>query len=434
MKYRPIDKKLFIKNRKKLAKQLKPNSITIVNANDEMPRSADSFHTYRANSDLFYLTGIGQEQTVLVLFPDHPVAANREILFIRRTNEHIAVWEGHKHTIEEAKAISGIENVRWADTLMDMLPSLMHQAKRCYLNLNEHARMSTTVPDKDIRFAREMMQYFPLHRFDRLAPIMHRLRSVKSNIEVGLISIAVGITAKAFDRVLKFTEPGVWEYEIEAEITHEYLRNRANGPAYPSIIASGGNSCILHYVDNNRQCEDGDVLLMDFGADYANYAADLSRTIPVNGRFSERQKAVYNAVLRGFKFAKKMLTPGTLMEEYTQEVGKFMESELIALGLLDTTKVANQDPKRPLYKKYFMHGTSHHLGLDVHDVGSRYQPMEAGMVFTCEPGIYIPEENLGIRIENDIVVSDNGPIDLMEGVPIEVEEIEEVMNTSKVSY
>lgn len=428
MKYLPINPGLFVYNRKRFAAQLKPNSIAVFMANDEMPRSADSHFPFRQNADLFYLTGIDQEQTILVLFPDHPVPAQREMLFIRRTNEVIAVWEGHKYTMEEARSASGIEQIFWTDSFENLLGPLMYDAQYCYLNLNEHARMHTLVPDKDLRFAREMKQNFPLHHFERIAPIMHRLRAVKSDIEIDLLRKAVDITDKAYRRVLRFVKPGVHEFEIEAEILHEYLINRSSGPAYPSIIASGKNSCVLHYTQNNQPCNHGDILLMDFGADYANYAADLTRTIPVNGRFSPRQKQVYNAVLRTLKFAKTMLKPGTLLEEYHKEVGKFVEKELIQLGLLKAEDVARQKPDAPLYKKYFMHGTSHFLGIDVHDVGKRYEPMQPGMVFTCEPGIYIPDESLGIRIENDIVVTNGNPIDLMENTPIEVEEIEDIMN------
>ncbi len=433
MKYKAIDSQLFVENRKRFTAQLKANSIAIFNSNDEMPRSADGHFPFRQNPDLFYLTGIDQENTTLILMPDHPNEEMREILFITQSNEVIATWIGHKYTKDEARQSSGIQTIYWSSQFNDMLPSFMHRFDNCYLNLNEHNRMHTDVIDKDLRFAREMRENFPLHEYHRSAPIMHRLRAIKSDIEIQLMRQAVGITGKAFDRVLKFVKPGVAEYEIEAEIMHEYLRNRATGPAYGSIIASGKDSCILHYVDNNKICKDGDILLMDFGAEYANYAADLSRTIPVNGRYSERQKAVYNAVLGALKFAKSILKPGILLDEYTKEVGKFVEAELIQLQLLDKKEVANQDPKKPLYKKYLMHGISHFLGIDVHDVGLRYEPVKAGMVFTCEPGIYIKEEGLGIRIENDLLVTENGVVDLMDGVPIEVEEIEEVMNRQKVA-
>lgn len=428
MKYSPIHSELFVQNRSRLVNMMKPNAIAIFLANDEMPRSADSHHSFRQNADLFYLTGIDQEQTILVLFPDHPIPANREMLFIRRTNEVIAVWEGHKYTMDEAQTTSGISNIHWVDSFESILPPLMYQASTCYLNLNEHSRMFNHVPDKEMRFARDMRESFPLHQFERVAPFMHYLRATKSDIELELMKISVEITDKAFRRVLAFVKPGVYEYEIEAEIQHEYLINRATGPAYPSIIAAGKNSCVLHYTDNNQACKDGDILLMDFGADYANYAADLSRTIPVNGRFNPRQLAVYRAVLRTLNFSKMLLTPNTLIEEYHKEVGNFMESELIQLGLLNAKEVARQNPDKPLYKKYFMHGTSHFLGVDVHDVGNRYLPLRVGMVLTCEPGIYIPEEGLGIRLENDIIVTNGAPIDLMANTPIEPEEIEDLMN------
>ncbi len=428
MKYDPIGSELFKENRERFKAKMKPNSIAIFNANDEMPRSADGYHTYRQNPDLFYLTGVDQERSMLVLFPDCPKEEWREILFVRRTSKLLTTWEGHKLSKDEAKEVSGIQMVAWTETSGNMLRSLMNLAENCYLNLNEHNRMSSGVVDKDLRFARELKERFPLHTYLRSAPIMHELRAVKSDLEIALMRHAVGITEKAFRRILKFIKPGVWEYEIEAEIVHEYLINRATGPAYSSIIASGPNACILHYVDNNQQCKAGDVILMDFGAEYANYAADLSRSIPVSGRYTDRQKEVYNAVLRIMRQATQMLVPGTILSKYNEDVAKIVEEELIKLGLLDAEEVKKQDPKKPLYKKYFMHGTSHFLGIDVHDVGSAYRPMEAGMVFTCEPGIYIEEEGLGIRIENDILVSDNGPIDLMADTPVEIEEIEDLMN------
>jgi Xaa-Pro aminopeptidase len=427
-KYDAINAQLFIDNRKKLIEKLLAGTIAIIQANDEMPRSADGTFPFRQNSDLFWLTGIDQEETILVLFPEHPDPEQREILFVRRTNEHIAVWEGHKYTEEEARATSGIANVKWADSFDSILPSLMYLAQNCCLNMNEHTRMSNQVPDRDLRFARHIRKQFPLHQYTRLAPMMHQLRAIKSELEIALIQHACNITEKAFRRVLAFVKPNVHEYEVEAEIMHEFLRNRATGPAYGSIIASGKNACVLHYVNNNQPCNDGDLLLMDFGAEYANYAADLTRTIPVNGRFTARQRAVYDAVLRVMKQATDLLRPGVMIDEYHKEVGKFMESELIGLGLLNATDVAKQNPKAPLYKKYFPHGTSHFLGLDVHDVGHRYSPIQAGMVFTCEPGIYIPEEGIGIRLENDILVTNDDPIDLMKNIPLEADEIEALMN------
>lgn len=429
-KYDPINSDLFIENRKKFIAQMEPNSIAIFTSNDVMPRSADGYHGFRQNSDIFYLSGIDQEESYLVLYPDNPNEKMREVLFLRKTNEHIAVWEGYKYTQAHAVEVSGVEKVIWNTSFESLLAGMVFNADNIYLNWNEHGRFSTEVPYKDVRFVQYMKEKFPLHNFRRSAPIMHHLRAVKSEIEINLMRIAVSITGKAFNRVMKFIKPGVWEHEIEAEIQHEYLWNRATGPAYDSIIASGNNANVLHYVANNQQCMDGDVILMDFGAEYANYAADLTRSIPVNGRFTERQRAVYNAVLHVMKEATSMLRPGTLHEEYHKEVGKVMEAELLKLGLLSKEDIKNQSKDRPAYKKYFMHGTSHHLGLDVHDVGNRSRPFEAGMVFTVEPGIYIPEEKLGIRIENDVVVTNGEPLDLMEeaGVIREADEIEAYMN------
>lgn len=427
MKYEALDRQLFIENRSRFIAKMKPNSIAIFVSNDEMPRSADATYTWRQNPDLYYLTGIDQEQTILVLFPDSPNPRQREILFLRKTNEHIAVWEGHKYTKEEGKAASGIDNVQWVDSFDSTLHVLMTYAETLYLNQNDHDRANTQVPYLEQRFATKMISTYPLHRIERSAPIMHELRSIKSPIEVEAMQHACSITEKALRRVLGFVKPGVMEYEIEAEITHEFLRNRASGHAYYPIIASGPSACVLHYVENNRVCKDGDLILMDFGAEYANYMSDLTRTIPVSGRFTARQRAVYDAVLRVMKYATSMLRPGTLFDDYNKEVGLAMEEELIKLGLLDAAEVRNQSPESPLYKKYFMHGTSHYLGLDVHDVGYRYARMKAGMVFTCEPGIYIPEEGIGIRLENDILLTEDGNIDLMANIPLEADEIESLM-------
>jgi Xaa-Pro aminopeptidase len=431
MKYTSIDNTLFIENRKQFAKELAPNSIAILFSNDEMPRSADQSFPFRQNPDLFWLSGIDQEQTILIIFPDCPNKVYTEALFIRKTNEHIAVWEGHKYTIDEARKASGIQNIFWADSFESVLPSLLSYCDNVYVNINENDRANNHVPYKDIRFANEIKQQYPAHSLKRLGPIMAKLRAVKHSIEVDIIKQACNITRDAFIRTLKFVQAGVYEYEIEAEIIHEFIRQRATGHAYSPIIASGKNSCVLHYVDNNQMCKDGDLVLMDFGAEYANYAADMTRTIPVNGKFSARQKDVYNAVLHVMKQAKTMLKPGVTLADYNLEVGKIMEEELIKLGLLDKEEVAKQDEKNPLYKKYFMHGTSHFLGIDVHDIGNRYAPMQVGNVFTCEPGIYIPEENIGIRIENDIYIGENGNIDLMADIPIEVEEIESIMQSGK---
>ncbi len=433
MKYKASDKKLFIENRKKFIAHLKQDAIAIFNSNDEMPRNGDGNFLFRQHSDMLWLTGIDQEQTILVIAPNHPLPEYREALFIRKTNEHIAVWEGHKYTKEEAREASGIQHVYWADDFEAMLPVMMHHSSYVYVNLNENDRFVTEVPYRDERFANALRTKYPNHQYERSGPIMAKLRSIKSQPEVEQLSVACDITDKAFRRVLNFVKPGVMEYEIEAEIIHEFTRNRANGHAYSPIIASGASACVLHYTENNRECKDGDVLLMDFGAEYANYAADLTRSIPVSGKFSKRQRDVYNAVLRVMRAATKMLVVGNTIPKYHEEVGKIMEQELIGLGLLKADEVKKQDPKQPLYKKYFMHGTSHFLGLDVHDIGNRYVPMQAGMVFTCEPGIYIPEENLGIRIENDILLTEKGPHDLMAKIPVEADEIEEMMSKQRVT-
>lgn len=433
MKYQAIDSKLFIENRKNFVKHLSMHSIAFFQSNDEMPRNGDSNFPFRQQSDLFWMTGIDQEKTILVIAPNHPLPEYREALFVRKTNEHIAVWEGHKYTKEEARAASGIQHVYWVEDFANMLPMMMHHSQKVLINLNENDRFSTEVPYRDERFAADLRSKYPNHLYERTGLIMARLRAIKSDIEVGLMQTASNITEKAFRRVLNFVRPGVMEYEIEAEIIHEFIRNRSDGHAYTPIIASGASACILHYNENNRECKEGDVILMDFGAEYANYAADLSRSIPVSGKFTKRQKDVYNAVLRVMRAASKMLIPGNTIVKYHEEVGKLMEEELIGLGLLDAAEVKKQDPRQPLYKKYFMHGTSHFLGLDVHDIGNRYEPMQAGMVFTCEPGIYIPEENLGIRIENDILITEKGPFDLMANIPVEADEIEELMAKQKVS-
>lgn len=428
MKYTPIGAGLFELNRSNLIKQLKPKSIVIVNANDIMPTNADGTMPFRQNNDLFYLSGIDQEETILVLVPDFYDEKFREMLFVKETNELIAIWEGHKLTHEEATGISGIKSVFPSAEFEKMLPPLILESEHIYLNSNEHNRAESVVETKDIRFINWCKKRFPLHRYERLAPLMHKLRSVKSTTEIDLLQKACDITAGGFRRVLEFVKPGVMEYEVEAEYVHEFLKNRSRGFAYAPIIASGFNTCVLHYIENNKECRTGDMLLMDVGAEYANYNADMTRAIPVSGRFTERQKAVYNAVLRVKNEATKMLAPGNTLKEYNQEVGKIMENELLGLRLLDKTDIKNQDPENPAYKKYFMHGTSHHLGLDVHDVGSVNQPMEEGNVFTVEPGIYIREENLGIRLEDDVVITGNGTSNLMQQIPIEADEIEEIMN------
>jgi Xaa-Pro aminopeptidase len=428
MKYITPDASLFVLNRKNFAQRLKSKSIAIFNSNDEQLRSGDQNFAFKQNPDLYYLSGIDQEQTILILFPDCPNPLYREVLFLRQTNEHIKVWEGHKYTKEEAKKASGLEQVFWLDEFWTVLQSIIHYAENIYLNTNENDRSVFEVPYRDLRFIQQLKERYPLHQYERSALILRDLRPLKSEIEVQLTKKACEITRDAFVRVLKFTKPGVSEYEIEAEIIHEFIRQRATGHAYNPIIASGPNANILHYNDNNQVCKAGDVILFDFGAEYANYNADMSRSIPVSGRFSPRQKEVYNAVLRVMRAATKLLVSGTIWNEYHDEVGRIMEAELIGLGLLDKQALAKQNPAAPLYKKYFMHGTSHHLGIDVHDFASRYKAFEVGNILTCEPGIYIPEEGLGIRIENNILITKNGNIDLMADIPVEVEELEDIMN------
>lgn len=428
MKYKSCSNELFKHNRDRFAESLKPNSVALFISNPQVPVSADAIHPFKQNPDFFYLTGIDQEQCALLFFPDAPEEKFKAVLFIRRTDEEIAVWEGHKLTKEEAIEKSGIQNIKWMDEFDEFIAPMIYEAENIYLNSNEHPRKSATFPYGDLIFAQKIKETYPLHNFERAAPILGKLRSVKSTLEIDVIQKAINITGNAFERVAKFIKPGVKEYEIEAEIIHEFIKSGANGYAYDPIVGSGANACILHYVDNNNVCNEGDMILMDFGANYGNYAADLTRTIPVNGKFSDRQKEVYNAVLTVMKAATSMLVPGTLSVKYHKEVGLLMQEQLLQLGLITEEEIKNQDEKKPAYKKYFMHGTSHHLGLDVHDVGSKYLPMQAGMVFTVEPGIYIPEEKLGIRIENDVLLTTGTPKDLMEHIPREIDEIEALMN------
>ena len=427
MRYLPIDPSLFVEHRKQLKARLKPNSVSVFLSSDVMPTSADGRLTFVQHSDIFYLCGIDQEETILVICPDALEEKHREILFVRETSEHIAIWEGPKYTQAQAGAISGIQTVYWTREFDAVFRTLAIESESIYLNTNEHLRAEVVVETREKRFLKECMANYPLHHYERLAPIMHALRAVKSQLETDLIQKACHITEKAFRRLLSFIRPGVWEFEIEAEIIHEFLMNRSRGPAYPSIIASGASACILHYENNDRQCRDGDLLLMDFGAEYAGYASDLTRTVPINGRFSPRQKAVYNAVLRVKRAAVDMLIPGNTLAEYHKAVGLVMEKELVDLGLLTVSDIHNQPVSAPAYKKFFMHGTSHHLGLNVHDYGNRYRIFEPGMVFTVEPGIYIREEVIGVRIENDIVITAGGPVDLMKDIPVEAEEIEMLM-------
>lgn len=429
MRYQPLSQATFVENRKKVAALMKSKSIAVFNSNDIMPTNADGTMPFRQNNDLLYVSGIDQEETIVLLFPDAENPQHREILFIKETSELIAIWEGAKFTKQEATELSGITTVFWINQFEQVFHQLTTEAQHIYLNQNEHLRAVTTVETRDDRFRKECQQKYPLHQYERLAPIMRQVRAIKSEAEINMMQHACNITEKGFRRVLDFVEPGVTEYEIQAEYMHEFLRNRSKGFAYEPIIASGYNACVLHYVENKAACKSGEVILMDVGAEYGNYASDMTRCIPVSGKFTARQKDVYNAVLRVMKAATAMLVPGTKIDEYHKEVGKIMESELIYLGLLDKHDVAKQDPLNPLYKKYFMHGTSHHIGLDVHDIENRQRPLEAGMVLTVEPGIYIRDENLGIRLENDVVVTNNGaPFDLMKNIPLEAEEIEDLMN------
>ena len=430
MKYLPIDSSLFVQNRKNFTAQMKPNSLAIFNSNDIYPISADSTMPFQQHRDIFYLSGVDQEESVLVLFPNCPKENHREILFLRETNEHIAVWEGEKLTKERAFEVSGIKTVYWLKDLEKILFELMTQCDTVYLNTNEHYRSNVETETREARFIKWLKDKYPAHSVAKSNPILQRLRSVKSAIETDLIQTACNITEKGFRRILGFVKPGVWEYEIEAEFMHEFLRNRSKGFAYTPIIASGNNANVLHYIENNQQCNPGELLLLDVGAEYANYSSDMTRTIPVSGTFNERQKAVYNAVLRVKNEATKMLVPGNLWAQYHVEVGKLMTSELLGLGLIDKADVQNENPEWPAYKKYFMHGTSHHMGLDTHDYGILTEPMEAGMVFTVEPGIYIPDEGFGIRIEDDVVIQETGdPFNLMQNIPIEADEIEALMNS-----
>ncbi len=428
MKYSAIDSKLFIENRKRYIKKLKACSVSVFNSNDIMPTSADGSMTFVQNTDMFYLSGIDQEESILLLFPDAKNPEHREILFVMETSEQIAIWHGHKYSKEEASAASGIKTIHWLSQFKTIFNTLMSQCENVYLNTNEHTRAVVEVQTRDARFVNWCRECYPLHTYLRSAPIMQELRAIKSKAEIDLIRQACHITEKGFRRLLGFVKPGVWEYEIEAELIHEFVRNRSRGFAYGPIIASGYNSNVLHYVENNKQCKAGDILLLDVAAEYANYASDMTRALPVSGKFGKRQKNVYNAVLRVKRAAVRLLKVGNTLDKLNAEVGEIMQEELLKLRLLKAADIKKQNPANPAYKKYFMHGTSHYIGLDVHDLGSFSRPFEEGMVFTCEPGMYIREESLGIRLENDILITKNGPVDLMANIPIEAEEIEELMN------
>ena len=429
MKYLPIESALFIKNRAKFVAAMKPNSLAVFNSNDIYPVSADSTLPFAQHRDILYLSGVDQEESILLLFPDAPYPEHREMLFLKETNDHIAVWEGEKLSKKQAFEVSGIKTVFWLQDFEKTLNQLMTYADTIYINTNEHYRANVVTETREARFVKWWKDKYPAHQVAKSNPILQRIRSIKEPQELDLIQNACNITEKGYRRLLGFVKPNVAEYEIEAELLHEFVRNRSKGFAYTPIIASGKNANVLHYIENNQPCLANDLILLDVAAEYANYSSDMTRMIPVSGRFSDRQKKVYQAVLRVKNEATKMLLPGTLWKEYHVEVGHIMTSELLGLGLIDKAAVQNQDPEWPAYKKYFMHGTSHHLGMDTHDYGLLHEPMQANMVFTVEPGIYIPEEGFGIRLEDNVVIQPNGePINMMQNIPIEIEEIENLMN------
>lgn len=429
MKYHPIDRSLFVKNRANFMAQMKPKSLAIFNSNDIYPIGADSTMPFQQARDLFFLSGVDQEESILLLFPDCPKAKHKEILFLKETSELIAIWEGEKLTKEKAFETSGVQTVYWLQDFEKILYEVMTQSDVVYINTNEHYRATVETETREARFVKWLKDKYPAHQVAKSNPILQRLRSVKDQIEIDLIQTACTITEKGFKRVLQFVKPGVWEYEIEAEYMHEFLRNRSKGFAYTPIIASGNSANVLHYIENNRQCQAGDLLLMDVAAEYANYSSDMTRTIPVSGKFTPRQRAVYDAVLKVKEDATKMLVPGEFWENYHFEVGKMMTSALLGLGLIDKADVQNENRDWPAYKKYFMHGTSHHMGLDTHDYGLLHEPMQANNVFTVEPGIYIPAEGFGVRLEDNVVIQESGePFNLMQNIPLEAEAIEEWMN------
>lgn len=429
MKYHQLDSQLFIKNRAKFTAHMKPNSVAVFNSNDIYPVSADSTLPFAQHRDIFYLSGVDQEESILLLFPDAPYAHQKEILFLKETSEHIAIWEGEKLTKEKAFEVSGVKTVYWLQDFEKILFELMTYCDTMYVNTNEHYRQSVTTETREARFVKWWKAQYPAHQVAKSNPILQHIRSIKESEEIALIQQACNITNKGFRRLLPFVKPGVMEYEIEAELIHEFVRNRSKGFAYTPIIASGNNANVLHYIENNQPCKAGDLLLLDVAAEYANYSSDMTRTIPVSGTFTPRQKAVYNAVLRVKNEATKLLVPGEFWKNYHQEVGKIMTAELLGLGLIDKADVQNENPEWPAYKKYFMHGTSHHMGLDTHDYGLLHKPIEANMVFTVEPGIYIPAEGFGIRLEDNVVVQAQGdPFNLMRDIPIEIDEIESLMN------
>jgi Xaa-Pro aminopeptidase len=428
MKYHRIDKTLFEANRARFVSNMSSKSVAVFNSNDIITTSADSTLPFKQHTDILWLSGVDQEESILVLFPDCHDAKHREVLFLKETNDHVAIWEGEKLTKDASFETSGISTVYWLDQFESIFNQLMSEAESVYINTNEHWRANTEVQTREDRWGDWCRAKYPAHNYLRSNPILHELRAVKHRIEVDLMKQACEITERGVRRILNFIEPGVMEFEIEAELWHEFVRNRSQGFAYTPIIGSGRNACVLHYIENNQECKAGDVILMDFGAEYANYASDLTRCVPVSGRFTPRQKDVYNAVLRVKNGAIDVLRPGKTLKEYHIEVGHLMEKELVDLNLISLDDIKNQDPNWPAYKRYFMHGTSHYIGLDTHDYGPWNAPIPEGSVFTVEPGIYIIEENLGIRLEDDYLINKNGYENLMGSIPIETEEIEDLMN------
>ena len=427
MKYLPLNPEIFVQNRKRFIARMEKNAIAIFNSNDELPANGDALHRFKQNSDIIWLSGIEQEDSMIILFPDNPDPKFREVLVLVRPNELKEKWDGHRLRIEEAQAISGIQTIVWLDVLDGMLQPWIHLADTIYLNSNENDRKANLVPVRDYRFAREMKRRYPLHNYKRSAKILKDLRSIKTALEVEVMQKAMDITDQTFRRLLQKIKPGIMEYEIEAEIFHSFLSQRATGQAYGSIIASGDRARVLHYVENSRECKDGELILMDFGAEYGNYCADLTRTVPVNGKFSRRQKTVYNACLHLHHYAAGILKPGISIVDYTEKVGDEATVVFQKIGLLKKSDIKNEDHENRAYRKYLDHGISHHLGIDVHDLGTRTEPIKPGMVFTIEPGIYIEEEQMGVRIENNFWITRNGNKDLMKNIPITVEEIEALM-------
>ncbi|MDH7462367.1 aminopeptidase P family protein [Chitinophagaceae bacterium 26-R-25] len=427
MKYKPLNAEIFVQNRKRFVEKMEKNAIAIFNSNDELPSNGDALYGFKQNSDLYWLTGIVQEDTMLVLFPDNPDPKFREVLVLVRPNELKEKWDGHRLRKEEGTAISGIQTIVWLDVLDGVLQPWIHLADTIYLNTNENDRKSNLLAVRDYRYVAEMRSRYPLHNYKRSARILKDLRAIKTPLEVEVMQEAIDITEKAFRRLLGFIKPGVFEYEIEAEMIHEFLRNRATGEGYGSIIASGDRARTLHYVNNNQECKDGELVLMDFGAQYGGYNADLTRTVPVNGKFTKRQKEVYNACLDIHKYCKSILKPGITLADYTDKVGDEATKQFLKLGLITEADVKNEDPENRAYRKYLYHGISHHLGVDVHDLGTKTEPLQEGMLLTIEPGIYIEQEQMGIRIENNVWLTKDGNIDLMKNIPYEADEIEALM-------